>query len=186
MRKSLSFVLVITSLIVFDIIKLTESAATCDQTDQNILECFSCSDSADSSKCTNATGADILTEEQSLKSSSGDKNVTRCYGIIQGEKIINRGLMSEADCEATATAGSAAIKLVKALKTSLGDSTITYKCCPWSCCNYNMSSIVLDSAPDLNNPATSLHGQTQSDGMFWQRSLETLIFTIIPLIISYF
>ena len=78
--QSLRCVLAMAYFGLFGVLKLTEAAATCNQTDQQILECFQCSGSPDQTgakKCTDSNGVERLTELLSWKSDKGQKNNTR-------------------------------------------------------------------------------------------------------------
>ena len=53
-----NYIAVYTTLVFLQVGKLTNGELpTCDTTDKEKLECFSCSDLSDSNKCTDSTGA---------------------------------------------------------------------------------------------------------------------------------
>jgi hypothetical protein len=72
--------------------------------------------------------------------------------------------------------------LVKNLKTSLSDNAITYKCCSWACCNYNITTADLASAP-TSAPTISIAGIVWpgSSGCFLTYSTQLLILMILTL-----
>jgi hypothetical protein len=67
-----------TALVLLHVIKLTKELATCDTTDQQRLECFTCSDES-INKCTDSTGIDQFMKWNSIKSNEGEINTTRYF-----------------------------------------------------------------------------------------------------------
>ena len=74
--------------------------------------------------------------------------ISRCYAITKGSKIITRGLLTKEACDEKNEANTYVANVISALiKIFKDDDSITYKCCSWSCCNYNATTLALASAP---------------------------------------
>ena len=74
--------------------------------------------------------------------------ISRCFAITKGSKIITRGLLTKEACDEKNEANTYVANVISALlKIFKDDDSITYKCCSWSCCNYNATTLALASAP---------------------------------------
>ena len=107
----------------------------------------------------------------------------RCFTITQGGKEINRGISTIDGCEEKgADNGGTATNLVKSLRISLSDNTITHKCCSWACCNYNATLAALASPPTVA-PNISIAGLVWpgSSGGYHTDSTQLMILMILTL-----
>ena len=76
--------------------------------------------------------------------------------IMQGPNIIQRGLQSKEMCKEEGLKSRALAVAVQSLIQLFSDnSTITYTCCSWSCCNYNRTTLALASYPTTITTATT-------------------------------
>ena len=77
-RMRLIYFTVYTILRFLQVTKLTNGLPTCDTTDKERLECFTCSD-VSIHKCTDSKGADQFKRWNSILSAKGEINTTRYY-----------------------------------------------------------------------------------------------------------
>ena len=65
---------------------------------------------------------------------------------MKGTEILLAGLQTTENCE---TNNQTLVDLAKAYESTggVGGGSVTFKCCNWSCCNYNTSSMSLAEAP---------------------------------------
>ena len=99
--------------------------------------------------------------------------ISRCFAITKGSKIITRGLLTKEACdeknEANAYVANVISSLINIFKD---DDSITYKCCSWSCCNYNATTLALASAPTDADGKYALN--ITSEGLNWPGSSGAL------------
>ena len=76
--------------------------------------------------------------------------------IMKGPNIIQRGLQSKEMCkEEGLKTGALAVAIQSLIQLFSDNSTITYSCCSWSCCNYNRATLALASYPTTITTATT-------------------------------
>ena len=89
---------------------------------------------------------------------------------------VKRGLETKEECDAQTSTRLSGV--LTSLISSLSDDSITYKCCTWSCCNYNSTTLALASAP------TSLN--ISSEGLVWPGSTGVRICFTTELMLQLF
>ena len=74
--------------------------------------------------------------------------------------MVFAGLQTKENCE---TNNKSLVDLANAFenKPGVGSGSITFKCCNWSCCNYNTSAMSLTEAPVTST------AQLKGEGKFW-------------------
>ena len=100
--------------------------------------------------------------------------ISRCFAITKGSKIITRGLLNKEACDEKNEANTYVANVISALLNIFkDDDSITYKCCSWSCCNYNATTLALASAPTDADGKYALN--ITSEGLNWPGSSGALI-----------